>query len=66
MPKRRKKQFSCDGKIRHEYEAQAYAARQVFIDRGAPAWRVHVYRCRFCGGWHVGNAPNSGRHSKKR
>jgi hypothetical protein len=65
VPKRPKKQFSCDGKIRHEYEGQAQGARKAFIARGAPSWRVQVYRCRFCRGWHVGNTLNGGRHSRK-
>lgn len=65
VPKRSKKQFSCDGKIRHEREEHADTARKVFIARGVASWRIHVYRCRHCHGWHVGNSPNRGRHSRK-
>jgi hypothetical protein len=52
----------CAGKIRHETSARA--ARQAhYIGRGnAP------YRCRYCGGWHVGTnrAPKLSKGEKAR
>lgn len=38
-------------KIIYHDKAQAeHAAREGFIERGTELW---VYRCQFCGGWHL-------------
>ena len=66
MPKRPSKQSSCDGKARHEYQAQAAAAKRAMVASGSPHWQINVYKCRFCHGWHLGHPPGfRGRHSRK-
>lgn len=50
--KRRIKRNSCIGKIRHKTSAGAEAHAKELRDKGERVW---PYRCRFCGGWHVGH-----------
>lgn len=46
------KRAACEGKVRHE--TAAGAERQArWTGHGRP------YRCGFCGGWHIGNAPTN-------
>jgi hypothetical protein len=51
---RLKRQRKCDGKRRHDAEAEARreAAR---LRASTDAW-LRAYPCGFCGGWHVGRA----------
>lgn len=48
--KRQLRWRSCEKKIKHESQDQAYVHR-----RRLPG-RYSVYKCTFCGGWHVGRA----------
>ncbi len=44
---------SCTGKIRHQDRASALAHRAALLAAGDT--RLTVYRCAFCGGYHVGH-----------
>lgn len=50
------------GKVRHETKAGALAQsgtlRRRFL---ATASTAHVYRCKWCAGFHVGHRPRRGR-----
>ena len=46
-------QRSCRRKVRLR---RRRAERAVDALHRAGEWGLHVYRCRFCGGWHVGHA----------
>lgn len=51
---------SCDGKIRHATEGAA--KRHIAgINRRKPRGFLHAYRCKFCGGWHVGHVKGKSR-----
>jgi hypothetical protein len=51
--KRRKRRKSCRGKVRHAEEWEAAAeAKRLRAELGDR--RYGWYKCRFCGGWHVG------------
>lgn len=50
--KRHQRQKSCVGKRR--YVSQQEAWRVVGRSR-AQGYGVEMYRCQFCGGWHVGH-----------
>lgn len=51
--KRAKRRRGCIGKQRHESASAAYA-HKYHLNRKDDD-RIHVYHCRFCGGWHVGH-----------
>jgi hypothetical protein len=56
--KRRKRRKSCSGKRRYESSADARTAMIQVIHAGrSRGGFLHVYRCRFCGGYHFGHAP---------
>jgi hypothetical protein len=48
---------TCARKIRHETFREAYAHRESVVWRYGEELRrpLHVYRCKDCGGWHVGS-----------
>lgn len=46
---------SCTGKRRHPTKGAAQAALRTYIEQGASPGSMHVYRCRHCGGYHVGH-----------
>lgn len=47
---------SCTSKKRHgTFEAADYAMRRLLRMKAGDG-RLEVYRCRFCGGFHVGHA----------
>ncbi len=50
--KRRIRGKSCTGKIRHKTREGAEAHARDLRSKGERVW---VYRCHFCGGWHVGH-----------
>lgn len=54
--KRRIRRESCTGKVRHpSARAGLDHIRHLYIAKGWQG-RMVVYRCRFCGGFHVGHA----------
>lgn len=56
VPKRASRRAGCVGKIRHDTKGGALVHRGRMVDQGAAAGAFEVYRCRHCGGWHVGHA----------
>jgi len=48
---------SCGNKIKFKTEARANARVDRMKERGIAHQpdKLHCYRCRFCGFWHVGN-----------
>jgi hypothetical protein len=55
---------SCDRKRRHESKESAERQKaQLTRDTGSAWFRMQVYRCRHCNGWHVGH---TGRSKRKR
>lgn len=54
--KRGTKAQACTGKIRYETASAAEVARwALHRSRKANGFFMRVYRCPFCGGWHVGH-----------
>ena len=55
--KRRIRRNACGRKVRHADEAQArkaiWALKQAY--QGVLGF-MNAYRCKFCGGWHIGHA----------
>lgn len=47
-----RKGSQCDGKTRHETKADARDSAAYLTSKFGE--QMHSYRCRFCGGWHVG------------
>lgn len=61
----RSKGRSCDGKQRHETDAQAHAhIQRLGRVLGAPLSRYHSYACQHCGGIHVGHHTGKPRRSR--
>lgn len=52
--KRRIRRRACAGKQRHETQTEA-VAHIIHLRQSFPAERLRSYKCRFCGGWHVGH-----------
>lgn len=51
--KRKKRRRSCTGKQRHTTAEEAY--RELFrIQRKRYGGLMNVYKCKFCGGYHIG------------
>ena len=48
--------FECERKVRHDTEAEAKQAEAEARGRGS-IW-LHIYRCRYCEGYHVGHVTN--------
>jgi hypothetical protein len=60
--RRRLRRKACEGKMRHETQAQAVAhAIHLYRKTGE---QMQSYHCRFCRRWHVGHAKQ--RHGCKR
>jgi hypothetical protein len=54
--KRALRRKSCTGKVRHTSAQAAQAARRaLFLPQGYTGL-INVYRCHFCGGYHIGHA----------
>lgn len=51
-PDPNKADFCCDGKVRFESESMASKVSQR--SRHKHHTKIAPYRCRFCGGWHIG------------
>lgn len=50
------RQRGCVGKLRHADQAGARAHVARRVAEGAARERLSTYRCRHCGGWHVGHS----------
>jgi hypothetical protein len=60
---RAQRRKSCNGKVRHGSFKQANThAKQLRLSN--ERW-VMPYKCKFCGGYHVGHAPKNVRQSIK-
>ena len=59
--KRRIRRKQCDGKIRHKTKEDAHSARYS-LQKKTGEW-LRIYKCKFCGGWHVGH-PSARRDGK--
>lgn len=61
--KRALRRKACQGKVRHADAGGAYAAMRK-LGRAkpdlAPGSVIGAYKCRFCGGWHIGHNKGSG------
>jgi hypothetical protein len=60
MPKsrviKRMPETECNGKVRHESRGAAdFAMRLLLVKHVYSGAMMNTYRCKFCGGWHVGN-----------
>lgn len=59
--KRAIRRRSCTGKQRHTSLEAVFAARRAIMRASkAEAGSLNVYRCAFCGGFHVGHRKGSG------
>ena len=49
----------CQGKTRYrdELSAKIAMARQGRAGRLGPNDRMSIYKCKFCGSWHMGHSP---------
>lgn len=56
----------CKGKVRHESRQDAEAHKRRLIESSG-GFKVNVYKCKFCKGFHVGNEKAQyGRRRRKR
>lgn len=48
----------CSGKERHPSKRTALGVARVLTQQGRqrPGWVLQAYKCRHCGGWHIGNS----------
>lgn len=53
--KRAIRRSACDGKIRHETRQAAVSHRNGLYRRKGEHGTMDIYRCQFCGGWHIGH-----------
>jgi hypothetical protein len=51
---RRKKKRICESKIQHKIQKNAYIAMNRTLQRHFIFHRLRVYKCEYCGNWHVG------------
>jgi hypothetical protein len=51
---------SCDGKLPHPTKDAAEDEVRRLIARGGSR-RIAAYRCKWCGGWHIGHTPRGKR-----
>ncbi|MGE0333217.1 MAG: hypothetical protein AB7P37_21260 [Ramlibacter sp.] len=59
--RRRLQRKACQGKVRHANEAGANVALRKLRRTGTTDGVMQAYACRFCGGWHIGHVPGTGR-----
>ena len=53
--KRHQRRKACEGKVRFESRLAAERKRRfVYADHDDKA--LNVYKCSFCGGWHLGHS----------
>lgn len=53
--KRAVRRRSCEGKVRHASHTDAIIALSVMKRAGKCQSDARVYRCKFCGGYHIGH-----------
>jgi hypothetical protein len=53
--KRKLRRRACEGKVRFESRDAAERKRR-FVYRDYNEKALNVYKCRFCGGWHLGHS----------
>lgn len=63
--KRKKRRRSCESKIRHKDENAAYAALRNTVKGDVFYVHLSAYRCKFCGGWHIGRMSKRQRQSRR-
>lgn len=51
---------TCGRKQRHATKAEAREQLEALVRKGANRNQHNVYKCRFCGCWHVGHKIGSG------
>lgn len=52
--KRRMRRKQCTYKVRHKNKNGAYSALRRVYKNNINNHRLHVYKCNFCGGYHLG------------
>lgn len=52
--KKSKVKKGCGSKVGHKTKDEAYAEIRAILKRNFLFHRIHPYRCRYCGKWHVG------------
>lgn len=57
--RRRQRRRGCNQKQRHLTSTEAYAHVQALVRCGRAHGFLHIYRCQFCDGYHVGHAKKS-------
>ncbi len=55
--KRRIRRRSCSSKIRYSTEQAAQQAKSDLRSRKPGRISMHYYKCKFCGGFHIGHMP---------
>lgn len=55
--KRKQRRKECGSKVRHPDQPAAIRAANS-LRRTGTHW-VNTYRCKWCGGWHVGHLPGN-------
>ena len=58
--KRAQRRRSCEGKQKHP-DRWAAQAHRYKLEKTQGALGLTIYRCRFCGQWHVGHIPEGTR-----
>lgn len=51
---------ACEGKRRYDTKTSAQDHLAALTRKGATRARIQVYKCRYCGGYHVGHKIGSG------
>jgi len=49
--------WRADGQAKARYGSEGEANKAAFSFRLEHGTELHAYACSFCGGWHLGNAP---------
>jgi len=62
--KRRIRKRSCASKVRHETAAEAGGHIRDLRKRDKDGPHRQIYKCRFCGGYHVGRENRSQRQGR--
>ena len=57
--KRRLRRKQCETKIKHESRSNAFSALRSLLKRDNK-WFMTVYKCKFCGKWHIGHSKGQG------
>lgn len=63
--KRGKRRKECSGKVGHKNRDAAMRARRRLSSNKAGAYPMNVYKCQYCGQWHIGHKPHVKRTRRK-